>query len=176
MITRRSKNRLTMLAIIGIFPLAAASLSGCTTGVDETEDPVDVEDVTEGMENTDGADAEDDLPGAEYDGRYDVDFDDSYETYLGQQVTVSAEVGEVISEEAFTLGDGMTVAPLLIVHEGATTVEEGDEVAVTGFARDNFELIEAEEETDLDLEDGLFEEYEGDNYIEAREISMAAEE
>lgn len=102
--------------------------------------------------------------------------DDVYaepESYVGQQVTVSAEVGEILGTNAFTL-TGPT-QPLLIVSAtgvgDSPVVEPSAPVQVTGTVREGFDVVSFEEEAGVELDDELFTDFEGEIYIEASSVS-----
>lgn len=92
-------------------------------------------------------------------------------SFVGQQVTVSAEVTEVISDSAFRLtGDDVGATPLLVMRANQqTAVEEGQVVEVTGTVRE-FDLQTVEDEFGVDLAD---EEFVNDRvYIEATNVTV----
>lgn len=155
----RTTNPFARTAVAGIFALSALGLSACgdTAG---SEAGTDVQDVQE--ETTDG-----------YDGVYDSAFYDDVESYDGEQVTVSAEVDEVLDISAFTIAgtDDTTVEPLLVISttEAAET-EVGRAVAVTGTVHESFDFATVEEEMDFDFDESVFEGWDGEPYIVASSI------
>ncbi len=104
--------------------------------------------------------------------------------YYGQDVTVSGEVGELIGPNAFTIGnqDEAAGGTLLVVgaNELSQILEEGQELEgnevaqVQGTVRE-FIVAEIEDEIGYGLDDGLFEEFEGDPAIVANAVDMTAE-
>ncbi len=95
------------------------------------------------------------------------------EPFVGQRVTVSSEVEEVISTSAFTLDSPTAIGNRLLVIRitpGEVTVIEGVPVQVTGTVRE-FELPAIEEEVGVALDDEAFTEFEGRPAIVAQSIS-----
>ncbi|MFC3300629.1 hypothetical protein FJV46_06655 [Arthrobacter agilis] len=123
------------------------------------------------------ADTEDNEQVAEgddaYIGAYDQSWYDDNESYVGEEVTLSADVNEVIDPTAFTIAgsDDTTVDELLIVHpENLPEVSPELTVAVTGTVKEDFDLVTVEEELGVDLDDALYEDRDGENYVHATEI------
>lgn len=165
----------TRAAVIGTAPLLALGLAGCSTAGEETG--ADVEDVQELEEEEpleDDAAAEDDAADVA-DGPYDGPYDEAFyanidEVHAGETVTVSALVNEVISPEVFTIAgtDETTVDALPVLHgEPMDTLESGLDVRVTGVVMTGFDLVAIEDEMGIDLDDELFEEWDGQPYIDA---------
>ena len=71
------------------------------------------------------------------------------ESYYGRQVTVRAEVGDVISSQAFTLDEDLIGAEpdVLVLMPHAATVQDDKEVLVTGTLR---RFVRAEIERDYE--------------------------
>ena len=70
--------------------------------------------------------------------------------YMGDLVTVRADVGDVLGAQGFTLGE----ADLLVVGDGSVIPEElaaGDRVVVTGLV-EWFDITEAEDSIGADLD------------------------
>jgi hypothetical protein len=101
------------------------------------------------------------------------------ESFVGQEVTVSAEVNEQLSENAFTIaGEDSALEPLLVVSAtGPMTIVEGDAVQVSGTVMQAFDLPTVEQELGVDLQDDLFTEFEQQPYIQASAVdsTVAAE-
>ena len=164
--TRKHMSRTRTLALAGIIPLAALSLTGCNS-TSGPEEGADVEDVVE-----------EDNEAAPYNGALDSEFYDAYESYIGEEVTVSADVNEIISDTSFTIAgtDDTTVEALLVVTEGEMPeVESGLTVAVTGTVMESFDLPTVEDETGLDLEEDAYADYDGENYIVASEVDTSVD-
>ncbi|MCZ2817873.1 hypothetical protein [Modestobacter sp. VKM Ac-2984] len=83
----------------------------------------------------------------------------------GEQVTIEGEVQEVLDPYAFTVGEDET----LVYGAEAFTVEEGDEVTVTGDVA-VFTIADVEEEYDFDLTDDLYVDYETELAVESDEV------
>jgi hypothetical protein len=97
------------------------------------------------------------------------------EAFVGQTITASATVDEVISEFLFTIA--ATQDPhqsLLVLHDGSTDVQEGDDVTVDGEVRQSLEIDEAEAFVGQDVDDTLIGTYEGDVYIQAQSVEQAS--
>ncbi len=111
------------------------------------------------------------------------DITENPQEYYGQDVNVSGEVGEILRPRAFTIGtqDEAAGGTLLVVgaREMSQILEgqelEGNEVAqVQGTVRE-FNITEIEDEIGADLDDGAFEEFEGEPVIVADTVDMTAE-
>lgn len=168
-------------AALSILPITAFGVTGCD-GTSGSEQGADVEDVVEEDEAiNEEAVAEEADPAAEpYDGAYDATFYDEMNTYVGDEVTLSADVNEVIDATSFTIAgtDDTTVEALLIVHpEDAPEVSPELTVSVTGTVMEAFDLAAVEEEMGVDLDDALYEDWDGEPYVEANSIdtSVAAD-
>lgn len=154
-------------AAAGAAALALTGLSACgdTAG---TEEGVDVEDVQQEGDNNDFI----------YDGPYDETFNEDMDQYEGETVTVSAEVNDVLSENAFTIAgtEDTSVEELLIVSaEGNADLAEDDPVEVTGVVHQAFESTTVEEDLGFTLEEELFADYDGEPYIEATTVDTNPE-
>lgn len=99
----------------------------------------------------------------------------------GQTVTVSANVNEIITPEAFTIAgtEDTTVDPLLVLHKDAEPELKPElTVKVTGTVHVAFDLPAVEKDLDVDLDDALFEDWDGKPYLQASMIdtSVAADD
>ncbi|MQA35973.1 hypothetical protein [Modestobacter roseus] len=88
----------------------------------------------------------------------------------GEQVTIEGEVQEVLDPYAFTIGEDET----LVYGAEAFTVEDGDEVTVTGDVA-VFTLADVETDYDLDLTDDLYVDYETELAVESDEVLVTSE-
>lgn len=154
-------------AALAIAPAAILSVAACgdTAG---SEQGADVEDVAEEEPAADDAAAE----GA-YDGPYDAGFYGEMDSYVGEEVTLSANVNEVISPTAFTIAgtDDTTVDELLVVHpENLPEVSPDLTVGVTGTVMEAFDLVTVEEDLGVDLDDAFYEDWDGEPYLNATSI------
>lgn len=151
LVADRPKLRTLFVALTAL-SLATVACSDTTEG---PEIGADVEDVTEGP-----------LEGREI-------FEEA-DTFIGQEVTVSAEVNEVLGPEAFVMAGGDVPDLLVIGATGTTPVEEGDVVKVTGEVIE-FVVLDIEEEFGLDLDDELFVDYEDEHAIVASSVEVIDE-
>ena len=135
--------------------LLAAGVAACGRGDDESAGPetgrTDVEDVTEGDE-----------PITEPD------------RFVGQTVTVSGEVSDLLGPSAFEIaGEDAGGEGLLVVGAAqAPTLGDDTVVQVTGTVRDGFDVAEAERELGLSLDDALFASFLGRHYIAATNVEV----
>lgn len=162
LINRPGRTRKAAAALLAASTLGLTACSG--TAGDEAG--TDVEDIVE-----------DDAAAADgpFEGPYDTAFYEDLDSYAGEEVTLSADVNEVITETAFTIAgtDDTTVEALLVV--GATEVADlAPEVTVevTGTVQQAFVLEEAEEELGIDLDDALFDEWEQEPYVVAETVEI----
>ncbi len=89
--------------------------------------------------------------------------------FLGDDVTVSGEVLEVIDPRAFRIAGPRAGDSLLVVSAPPHGVKEDEVVKVTG-QLDELELLRIEEELDTDLDDDVFDPYEGDYVVVAKAV------
>lgn len=95
---------------------------------------------------------------------------DSITTITGEEVTVAGVVNELVSTVAFRLGGvGWDV---LVLDAEQAAVAEGDAVEVAGTVR-RFEIATIEEELGSDLDDALYEDFEGQLVLVADSVSPA---
>ena len=138
----------TRKAAAALVAAAGLGLAGC--GTEGPEAGTDVEDITDGevVESSAPAtdDATDGAAAMAYDGAYNQEFYDEATTYVGQQVTVSAEVSRALTSDTFEIAG--PVDPLLVVEQGELlpAVEEEQVVRVTGTVHENFDVTVVEEE------------------------------
>lgn len=147
----------------GVLALTAMSLAACgdTAG---PETGTDVQDIQE---------AADDGP---YEGPYDRSFSEDLDSYQDEEVTVSADVAEVLSPSSFVIAgtDDTAVEPLLVVGATEVTGLEPDlTVAVTGTVDETFVLAEVEEELGVDLDDALYTAYDQEPYLKATGVDTS---
>ncbi len=97
--------------------------------------------------------------------------EDESAPFVGQTVTVSADVNEIITARAFTIAG---TEPLLVIsgQPGFVPVTEHSAVAVTGTVRQAFDIAAVEDEFGFDYDDALFEEFDGEPYIIATKIDQ----
>ncbi|MEX5300388.1 hypothetical protein RCG67_16615 [Kocuria sp. CPCC 205292] len=170
----------TRKAAVGLLAVAGLALAGC--GADEPDTGTEVEDITEGdvaETSPPATEVPPAAPATPYGGAYNRQFYDDRAVYEGQDVTLSAEVEEVVSPSALTIGDpdDLTLDPLLVVHDlDVPDLEEGQTLEVVGMVQEGFEVTAAEELVGVDLEDALFEDHAGDPWLHATDATVTAEE
>ncbi len=110
-----------------------------------------------------------------YDGPLTAAFRQDIEAYVDQEVTLEAQVADVLSPAAFTItGRDEEVEPLLVVVEQPVgDLTPGIPVVVAATAQDEFEVAAVEEELGVDLPEGA-EEWEGEAYLRASIVENAA--
>ncbi|MFE7628871.1 hypothetical protein [Kocuria sp. NPDC057446] len=170
---RTRKQHTTRKAAVSVLAVAGLALAGCGNGEDEAG--TEVEDITGGeVAETPPAEAEGTQTRMPFYGAYDQQFVDDQAVYEGQEVTLTAEVVEVVSSHALEIGDpnDITLDPLLVMHDlGATGLEPDQAVEVVGTVMASFDLATVEEEFGQSLEDELYTDYEGDPYLLATEVT-----
>lgn len=176
----QSKKVLGRTAAAGVFlPLALLGVSGCSSENDELPSIVDTTDDAGPAEET--SDSSDSF--GDYAGVYDREFYDDVEFYVGEEVTIAALVGEVVSPNVFTIIDTtdagesteatpvdideVVIEPLLVVHgDDVPGLAPANPVGVVGVVREAFYVDIVEEELGVDLGEGTVEQWEGQPYIE----------
>ncbi|MFI7481299.1 hypothetical protein ACH9EU_02670 [Kocuria sp. M1R5S2] len=145
--------------------LVAASLGLAGCGTEGPETGTDVEDVTDGEIVESPAQASEGAGEMAYEGEYNQQFQDEVTTYVGEQVTLSAEVSRDLTSDTFEIGG--PVDPLLIVEEQEELppVEEEQVVRVIGTVHESFDVTVVEE-LGIDPVEEL-DAYEGEPYIRA---------
>ncbi|HET7326160.1 MAG TPA: hypothetical protein VFJ14_02625 [Nocardioidaceae bacterium] len=167
MLINNTRRPLARATAAGLLAVSVLGVAGCGE-----EDNATVEDIQEEVPPEDASLA--------YDGVFDSKFFNDVNQYEDEQVKLSTEVAGVMpdSEHAFTIGSG-DVEPLLVVStDQMSDLEAGSPVAVTGTVHTAFELSTVEENTGVDLQDELFDEFTNEIYIEASTIdtSVSAED
>ncbi|SDN76047.1 hypothetical protein [Geodermatophilus sp. DSM 45219] len=157
--------RTVRTAAVAVAAVSTLGLSACGGDTAGTEAGADVEDVVEEEPPADGP----------YDGVYDSAFYDEVDSYAGEEVTLSADVDEVITPEAFTIAgtDDTSVEALLVVGAtGDTELAPETTVGVTGTVMESFVLTDVEEDLGVDLDDALFAEWEQEPYVVAESVAV----
>ena len=170
---RIHKPPFTKLVIAGTLALSPLAMTACGDDTAGPEEGASVGDIQE--EDADVADETADG----YDGVYDTDFYDGVDSYVGEEVTVSAEVNEILTPESFTIAgtDESSVESLLIVGAtGSDSLEAGNPVQVTGTVEEAFDLATVEDDLGVDLDDALYEDYDAEPYIMASDVSTSVPE
>lgn len=150
--------------------LGLGVLAGCGNDSAGPETGASVQDVQEqpAEQPLDGQ------PGADAPAGGEVGVDDA-RSFVGQTVTVSADVAEVISPQAFTLA-GANEPLLVITKQPDQVVAPDSAVAVTGMVRQAFDIAQVESEFGFDADDALFTEFDGEPYIVANSIDPTVAE
>lgn len=91
---------------------------------------------------------------------------------LGEQVTVRAEVNEMIGPHAFTVsGTELTsTEELLVVSRKGVELQDESEVEVTGVLREEFDVRAVGEELGYEWKPDPFARWEGEYYVVASKI------
>ncbi|MHA7284300.1 hypothetical protein [Arthrobacter sp. TMS2-4] len=157
-------------AALAIAPAAVLSVAACsdTAGSEQGADVEDVNEAEPSEEDEQVGEGDD-----AYIGSYDQSWFDDRDSYIGEEVTLSADVNEVIDPTAFTIAgtDDTTVDELLIVHpEDLPEVSTEATVVVTGTVKEGFYVVTVEDELGVDLDDALYEDWDGEPYVHATEI------
>lgn len=176
--TTRDRRPTARTAAAALAAVAGLGLAGCSTEGPETG--TDVEDISEG-EVLESSPAPADGPTAEdaFVGDYDQAFSDERETYVGQQVTLSAEVSDVISDDALVIAGTAenTVDPLLVLYDmDQVDVEEGQVVEVTGTVQQAFDPSTLDDQAQEDLTDEVYQDHDQQAYVEATDVRLLPEE
>ncbi|WP_299958715.1 hypothetical protein [uncultured Modestobacter sp.] len=175
---RTHSSRFAKLTIAGTLALSPLTLTACGDDTAGPEEGVSAGDIQEEDATTDpGLDVgtESD-PVIGYDGLYDTAFSEESNQYVGQQVTVSATVNELIGPNAFSIAgtDDTSVEPLLIVGaDSANGLESGQVVQVTGTVEEPFNEATAEGDLGIELTDDAFLDFQGGVYIAAEDVSTS---
>jgi hypothetical protein len=96
------------------------------------------------------------------------------ESYLGEQVTVSGQVSEVVDANSFRIGgEDVGGEALLVTSADQANVEPDQNVQVTGTVQ-QFNLGEFEDEYGFDYDEGLYGDFEGEPVIVADSVEPLA--
>ncbi|MGY1669135.1 hypothetical protein [Geodermatophilus sp. SYSU D00710] len=153
---------------------ASLGLAACGADTSGTEVGADVEDVTEDTGAVEPL-VDEPLAAEPYVGAYDAAFSTDIGSYAGQVVSLSADVAQVVTSEAFTIAgtDDTAVEELLVVGAtGDTPLSPETTVRVTGTVRESFEVTEVEEELGVDLDDARFEPWQQEPYVIAEDVEI----
>ena len=168
--TLSSTPRTARAAVAAVAALSALGLSACGGDTAGTEAGADVEDVVEEEPLE-----EEPAAAGPYDGVYDSAFYDEVDSYVGEEVVLSADVNEVITPESFTIAgtDDTSVEALLVVGAtGDTELAPETTVGVTGTVMESFVVTDVEDELGVDLDDALFTDWEQEPYVVAEDVAV----
>ncbi|MGY1839272.1 MULTISPECIES: hypothetical protein [unclassified Modestobacter] len=170
--------KLTLAGTLALSPLALTACGDDTAGPEEEVSVGDIQQEDEQAEPGAGVGAGTEVPpGVGYTGAYDDSFAAGGNEYVGQQVTVSATVDELIGPHSFSIAgaEGSSVDPLLVIApDMASDLEPGQDVQVSGTVEDPFNEATAEGDLGIDLADGAFLDYQGEVYIVANDVETSA--
>lgn len=113
--------------------------------------------------------------GGEEEAAYDQAFVEEMDSYISETVTLSAKVNDDITPKFFSIAgtEDSEVEPLLVMHgEDTMDVQDGLTVEVTGMVQEAFDVQAVEENMGVDLNESALENWNGDPYLEATEISV----
>ncbi|MCZ2810774.1 MULTISPECIES: hypothetical protein [unclassified Modestobacter] len=172
------------LCLAGILAVAPLTLAACgnegsgddsAAGESASDRVRSAGDLLEEREGEDGeADAGDDAD-AGYNGSYDSGFPEQASALVGEEVTVSATVDQVVDPNSFSITgiEETSAEPLLVVGSDiAGVLEEGQVLLVTGTVQSGFDEAAVEEELGLDLTDDGYTDFAGQEYIVADSVDI----
>lgn len=111
-----------------------------------------------------------------YSGPYDEEFVQLLDAYVGEDVELVGEVGEIVSPVAFTVTtEDSAVPPLLVVHEPeAAAVEVGSTVQLAGTLHEAYNVPTVEEELGQDPGPEVLASYDGQPFVNATAVDVVA--
>lgn len=100
-------------------------------------------------------------------------YDDGLDHFVGETVTVSAEVAEVVTPMAFEIAGEGGPKPILVLTppDTAANVTDDSVVKVTGRVRE-LALADAERDLGIDLDDSTFAKYDDEHIIVATKVEV----
>ncbi len=100
-------------------------------------------------------------------------YDDGLDTFVGETVTVSAEVARIVTPSAFEIAGEGGPKPILVITppDTAATITDDSVVKVTGQVRE-FAIAEAERDLGVDLDDTALAAYVDDHIIVADTVEV----
>ncbi|ELS50860.1 hypothetical protein STVIR_8168 [Streptomyces viridochromogenes Tue57] len=92
--------------------------------------------------------------------------------WVGEEVTLSADVNEVLNQHSFTLAGTpeSDVDELLVVSAATTNVEEGETVQVTGTVKAGFNAEAVKKDLGVNWNDPLYKDWVDEHYIVASSV------
>lgn len=158
-------------AAVATAVLIALPVSACNQddGAVDTDDAVEATD-DDTTEREAGADPE------------SLSFDevsDDLAARAGEEVTVTAQVDDVVTDQVFTVTslDGITLEPIVVVGAETEEVVEADTaIRVTGVVADTFVLTDVEDTVGIQLDDEILGDFEDRPYLEATHIETDVSE
>ncbi len=162
---------LTGPALAAVLSLTGMALAGCGEDLDDQATAPQLE--TEVPDIRAGDDTDD-----VYRGLLDERFVEDLPAYEDQEVTVLAEVAEVLSPRTFsvTSAEGADVEPVLVMTVDAAAAlepEAGDELVVAATPSGDLDPEAIVDELGLDIEAGQLEDWEDEPYLVASIVEPA---
>ena len=104
-------------------------------------------------------------------------YDDGIDRYVGQTVTVSAEVAGIVTPSAFEIAGEGGPDPILVITRPATATRITDDsmVKITGQVRE-LAIAEAERDLGVDLNDAALATYVDDHVIFAEKVEILSKD
>lgn len=155
----------TLLSVAGV-ALASASLVGC--GADEPEDAATPDPAT----SSEASDTSSDTP----EEMTFEDISDDLGSMVGDEVQVRAMVEEVVTPGVFTINqvDGNDLESVVVVGaESAGDLAPDQEVVVDATVESELDPDSVAELLDVQLEDEMLTDFEGQPYLEASSVTQA---
>ncbi len=164
--------RLARPALAAVLALTGAGLSACS-GTDE-DNPLAPHLEAEAVPDLRGPEDPDDP----YQGLLDAAFREDLEAYAREEVTVLADVAEVVSPRVFTISapDGSEVDPVLVVTTAAAgdvDPQEGQSLVLAAVPVRDLQAAVVVDELDLDIDEGQLEDWDGDTFLVATIVEPA---
>jgi hypothetical protein len=153
------------VAAVATLVLLALPVSACS----QDEGAVDTDDA---VETTDDDPTEPEA-GADPESLSFDEVSDDLAGRAGEEVTVTAQVDDVVTDQVFTITslDGTTLEPIVVVGAETSEVIEADTpIRVTGVVADTFVLTDVEETVGIQLDDEILGNFENRPYLEATHI------
>ncbi|SNS16504.1 hypothetical protein SAMN06893096_102308 [Geodermatophilus pulveris] len=156
--------------LAAVLALAGVGLSGCFVTAEEAREPTTPVEVPDIRGESDLADP--------YSGVFDADFADDLPAYTGTEVTLRAEVAEVVSPRVFTITspDGGEVGPVLVVateEAGDVDPQPGTPLVVAATPVASFDAGVVAEELALDVGPEQLAEWDGQTFLVAEVLAPA---
>lgn len=157
---RSNRPALAIGALLLALPLSACSQDD---GVVDTDDAV---------EDTDDKASEPEA-GLDVESLSFEEVSDDLSSRAGEEITVTAEVEDVVTDQVFTINslDGNDLEPIVVTNvDGDQVVDAGTPVRVTGLVAETFILTDVEETVGVQLDDELLADFENRPYLEATHV------
>lgn len=125
-----------------------------------------------------GGDTAGDEQGADVGEIQDTSFWSDVDRWVGEKVTVSADVSGLLDQHSFTIaGDPESdVDEVLVVSAATVDLEKGQTVKVTGTVREGFNAEAVKKELGVNWNDPLYKDWVDEHYIVASSVDTTANE